>query len=198
MQQRSEETRQHILSAAMRVFAQCGYDGSGVAEICAEAGVSKGAFYHHFHSKHGVFLALLHDWLDGLEGRLRDTFREAEDTPHALIAMTRQIPAIFADAQGRLPIFLEFWMQASRDPVFGEAAAEPFRHYLNFFRELVLAGQAEGALNPQADAETAGRVIMALAVGVLFQGLMDAGGADWEKVTSDGMRYLLAGLQAPG
>ena len=67
MQQRSEETRTRLLEAAVRLFAQQGYDASGVAEICAAAGVSKGAFYHHFESKQALFLALLEEWLARLD-----------------------------------------------------------------------------------------------------------------------------------
>ena len=59
MQQRSEETRTHILKAALDLFSKNGYDATSVANICQAAGVSKGAFYHHFASKHSVFQALL-------------------------------------------------------------------------------------------------------------------------------------------
>ncbi len=64
MQARSEETRTHILEAALRRFANHGYSAASVDEICAEAGVSKGAFYHHFPSKQALFLELLNEWLD--------------------------------------------------------------------------------------------------------------------------------------
>jgi TetR/AcrR family transcriptional repressor of nem operon len=45
-QQRSEETRASILDAAVRCFALSGYDAASVDDICEEAGVSKGAFWH--------------------------------------------------------------------------------------------------------------------------------------------------------
>jgi len=41
-----------------------------VAEICTEAQVSKGAFYHHFPSKHDVFMSLLENWLKHLDRQL--------------------------------------------------------------------------------------------------------------------------------
>ena len=58
MQQRSEETRNAIIEAAETLFTQQGYTAAGVAEICEAAGVSKGAFYHHFETKQAVFLAV--------------------------------------------------------------------------------------------------------------------------------------------
>jgi AcrR family transcriptional regulator len=50
-QQRGEETHARILEAAAACFGQHGYDAVGVAEICRQANVTKGAFYHHFPSK---------------------------------------------------------------------------------------------------------------------------------------------------
>ena len=67
MQQRSMETRKRILDAAQSLFSQSGYDATGVAEICRAAGVSKGAFYHHFPSKQAIFLELLDGWLSRLD-----------------------------------------------------------------------------------------------------------------------------------
>jgi AcrR family transcriptional regulator len=62
-QQRGEETRSHILDVAGELFAERGYDATSVAGICARAGVTKGAFYHHFKSKQAVFLELRDRWL---------------------------------------------------------------------------------------------------------------------------------------
>ena len=62
-QQRSEETRARIMDAAVRRFSISGYDAASVDDICAEAGVSKGAFYHHYPTKQAIFLALMQGWL---------------------------------------------------------------------------------------------------------------------------------------
>ncbi len=53
------ETRQHILRAALKSFAQCGYAGTSVQQIVSEAGVSKPALYYYFADKAGLFQALV-------------------------------------------------------------------------------------------------------------------------------------------
>jgi len=52
-------TRDRILSAAVDVFARKGYHGTGVEDIVQASGTSKGAFYHYFPSKQGIFLTLM-------------------------------------------------------------------------------------------------------------------------------------------
>ena len=57
--ERSEATRGALLAAARRLFTEKGYAGTGRDEIAAEAGVTRGALYHHFASKESVFRAVV-------------------------------------------------------------------------------------------------------------------------------------------
>lgn len=57
--QEAEATRQQILDSAERVFAAKGVAHSTMADIAADAGVSRGAVYWHFTSKTDVFNAML-------------------------------------------------------------------------------------------------------------------------------------------
>jgi len=190
-QHRSEETRANILDAAVRRFAISGYDAASVDEICSEAGVSKGAFYHHFPTKQAVFLALLTGWLTtvdvGLEALRQPT------VPETLVQMTQLLPVIFAAADDRLPMFLEFWTQASRDETVWAATIAPYRHYREHFTNLIRDGISEGSLK-EVDPESAAQVILSLAVGLFLQGVLDPSGADWQKVAEQSMQVLMNGL----
>lgn len=68
---RSDAKRETILDAAMRHFAEQGYEGARMEDIAAELGIAKGSIFQHFGSKAGLFLAaykravaLLPAWLD--------------------------------------------------------------------------------------------------------------------------------------
>jgi AcrR family transcriptional regulator len=145
-QQRAEETRTHILDAAARKFAIAGYDGTSVDDICAEAGVSKGAFYHHFPTKQAIFLALMQGWLAMIDTGL-DATRGAT-IPETLVKMTNLLPKVFETAEDRLPMFLEFWLKASRDETVWKAIISPYHHYQEHFARLIEEGIAEGSLKP--------------------------------------------------
>lgn len=193
-QQRGEETRARLLDAAAAGFAEQGYDGTSVAEICDRAGVSKGAFYHHFASKQDLFLELLGRWLDVLDHQLEEMRSEEAAIPQQLLTMTEMIQHVFRAAEDQLPVFLEFWARATHDPAIWEATIAPYRRYRRTFAEMIETGVAEGTLRP-VDADTTARVVVSLAIGVVVQGLLDTEGADWGEVAERGMEMLLEGIR---
>lgn len=191
MQRRSEETRANLLDAALRRFSIAGYSAASVDEICQEAGVSKGAFYHHFPSKQALFLALLEGWLKAIDAGL-DSLRQSS-VPATLMHMTRLLPVVFESADERLPMFLEFCLQASREEKIWEAMIAPYRHYRAYFQQLIEDGIAEGSLKA-VDPQAAAQLILSLAVGLLVQGVLDPTGADWPNVATQSMEILMKGL----
>lgn len=48
---KSQETKAKIFSAAKHILQKKGYEGLSIKNICEEAGVSNGSFYHHFKTK---------------------------------------------------------------------------------------------------------------------------------------------------
>lgn len=57
MEAEKQTARDKILDAAVRVVRTQGYAGTSVDELCAAAGVTKGAFFHHFKSKEAAAVA---------------------------------------------------------------------------------------------------------------------------------------------
>ncbi|MEZ5778193.1 MAG: TetR/AcrR family transcriptional regulator [Paracoccaceae bacterium] len=54
--------RDKLLDAALKIVRAKGYAATNVDEICAEAGVTKGAFFHHFKSKEEWAVAAARHW----------------------------------------------------------------------------------------------------------------------------------------
>jgi AcrR family transcriptional regulator len=71
--QRSEQTRAALVAAARRLFAARGYAEVGTEEIVREAGVTRGALYHHFDGKRELMRAVY----EQLEEELSRQFAES-------------------------------------------------------------------------------------------------------------------------
>lgn len=50
-------SRQRFLDAAVRLIRTRGYEAATIDELCREAGLTKGSFFHHFRSKEDLALA---------------------------------------------------------------------------------------------------------------------------------------------
>src|SRR4051812_42258455 len=55
-------TRERILNAALNVIRTKGYEATTVDDLCAAAGVTKGAFFHHFKSKEDLAVSAADHW----------------------------------------------------------------------------------------------------------------------------------------
>lgn len=181
---RGEETRAIILESAISAFAAFGYDGTGVAEICTSAGISKGAFYHHFESKQSLYLELLNDWLGSIDNEFKNIRNNASSTVEALIEMTSIFRNLFDPGDTKIAIFVEFLTRASRQPETRELALAPYRRYQAYFTDLIRQGVAEGTLRTQHP-EQAATLLISMSVGLILHALIDPESSDPGKKAED-------------
>ncbi len=195
-QQRAEETRSRILDAAGELFAKRGYNATSVADICAQAGVTKGAFYHHFESKQTVFLELRDRWLAPLETQLALARDPNETLPQLLQHVADMAREIFAEAgeDQRQQVFLELLSAARQDATILPAMLAPMRRYCEWFEQVIGAGIQEGTLR-KVDRALAAQVLVSLGFGLIMLSLLDPHGADWGDIVSRAMPLLMQGLE---
>lgn len=65
-EERSGTTIRHVLEVAEKHFAEAGYKATSTEALVREAGLTRGALYHHFGSKEGLFEAVVRS----VQGRL--------------------------------------------------------------------------------------------------------------------------------
>jgi len=84
--ERSEATQAALISTARRLFAERGYSGVGTEEIVRAAGVTRGALYHHFDGKAGLFAAVFEQIEAELSQRFATEALSKPDPWEALVA----------------------------------------------------------------------------------------------------------------
>ena len=76
-QARSRETRDRLIAAAERVFADKGYEGARIADIAKEAGCSVGAVYVRFQDKDALFVGIAEAFAAESAAQIAQAVREA-------------------------------------------------------------------------------------------------------------------------
>ncbi|HEY1358516.1 MAG TPA: TetR family transcriptional regulator [Thermoleophilaceae bacterium] len=109
-------TREQLLEAAAKVFAEKGFQAASVDEIARRAGFSKGAVYWHFESKDDLFFELLEERLDG---PLREAVTRFESAP-AEVDMAPQADVVLSwlveQQRDLVLLHAEYCLLAARDP----------------------------------------------------------------------------------
>ncbi len=136
----SEITRERVLKAAERLFAEHGYDGTSVRSIVAKARVNQAAINYHFAGKEGLYREVLRAAFRALtEDQLAHAAEAKTLTREAALAefVRRQLrPLIARDEYGRhMRIFN--WETVRPTAVFRQLLREEAAPFMGLAVELV-------------------------------------------------------------
>jgi AcrR family transcriptional regulator len=120
LSRKRRQTQARLLDAALDAFAERGFYGTSVEDVCERAGFTRGAFYSNFSSKEELFVALYDRQADGVLATLTGMARSAGDSLES--ALTELVAAIPRDRRWFL-VNTEFALHAVRDPAAGAAYA---------------------------------------------------------------------------
>jgi TetR/AcrR family transcriptional repressor of nem operon len=125
----TQNAREKLLAAGTDLFRRHGFVATTVEQICSEAGVTKGAFFHHFETKESLAEACLAAW----DERFKEMFAAApfqalDDPLEKLLAALEFFAAIFDDPNMLKSCLAGTTVQevAETHPVLREAAQKCF------------------------------------------------------------------------
>ena len=103
MDMAQHESKTKLLDATLKVVRAKGYSATRIEDICAEAGLTKGSFFHHFRSKEDLALAAVAHWGARTTAFFADaSYHDQSDPLDRLIAYVEFRKAIMT---GELPEF---------------------------------------------------------------------------------------------
>jgi AcrR family transcriptional regulator len=190
------ESRDELLTAALRVFGRRGYQQASVDEIAAEAGYSKGALYWHFSSKEELLLALLEERIDARTREMVALLESAAPDRDMSVEAGREFARQLSGQRDTLLLEREYWSLAIRDPKLRSRYVA---------RQTQLRDALAGALEARArhlgsadlpmPAVDVARIVMSVIGGLTIDELMEPGSVGTE-LLGETLALIYAGLVA--
>ena len=172
--------RQDLVDAAWRSIARKGWGELTVDDVCAEAGVSKGAFYGYFDRKQDLLLALLDDEATRFVDMLATL--AADDTPAAeqLRRLARTMLEGAAEP-GRVQLRADLWATFAADPAVRDRFAATVAGQRAALRALIQRGVRTGEV-AAVPANALASILLALTEGLVLHGWLDPPAFQWANV----------------
>jgi AcrR family transcriptional regulator len=193
-QARSEATRKKIINAAVELFAEGGYQATGLGDIIERAELTKGALYYHFDSKDALATAIIEE---GANAALTAFRNIGEPTAPALESMIHGV-FVVADLI-RTDKTVRTGGQLLR--AFGEFNHATVLTHGHLLAEMVKqARQAivEDDLRDDLDPDVVGEVIVSAMLGAELVSNVGSGGADLIERITRTWTLLLPALATEG
>jgi AcrR family transcriptional regulator len=189
-QVQKEQTRALLVDAALRVFAEHGYEEATVEEIAVAAGYSKGAYYFHFASKEDIFLELLEQWT----GEQTERLKAFDEVTPAAVALLETMEAFLSYGEREIAwprLVVEFWAQARRHEAIRRGLGQAYAAWRRLLAQAFRRAVRSGLFSPQLDADNAARLVLATHDGLVVEACIDP-----EAVRKVSLRRVMGALLA--
>lgn len=105
--EQTRRTRRAILDRARHLFATQGYAATGTEEIISELGITRGALYHQFSDKLGVFQAVVTEAYDQITAHIRTRIEPLETNWEQLVVGCQAFLEVAQQEELRRLVFIE-------------------------------------------------------------------------------------------
>jgi AcrR family transcriptional regulator len=146
-QRRRGHDPESVLSIAVGVFNERGFDGTSMEDLARALGVTKSAIYYHVPGKEELLARALSRALDGLFEMVADERAASGTAIERLEWVVRQSVRILVD---RLP-YVTLLLRVRGNSATEQAALERRREFDRFVSHLVKEAAAEGSIRADVD-----------------------------------------------
>jgi AcrR family transcriptional regulator len=171
---RRSATRARLLDGALEVFAERGFSGASVEDICERAGFTRGAFYSNFGSKDELVLALFQATTDRLLEQIGALLPDLANQPGTLLdAVLGLLDEAAGDQRQWHLISTEFTLHALRNPEAARALNRQRAMFRSSLTTLVEEISETSGMRMSVPAEQFVRLVIAVHEGARSQSLLE-------------------------
>lgn len=153
-----QASREKIVAAARKLFAELGYDAATLRAIAKEAGLGLATLFNHFHDKRDLIYLIFDQEVDSLNDRALAAPRRWHSFVDKILAMTEFHFRSLALEPVLSRILLSEVLQESSGPYLERHLLARAR-FIHGIQDIVAEAQATGELKPELDAQTTAMTI---------------------------------------
>ncbi|MDJ0463727.1 TetR/AcrR family transcriptional regulator [Streptomyces sp. H27-C3] len=172
---RRPQTLARLLDAAREVFAESGFRGAGIEDICRRAGFTRGAFYSNFRTKDELFFALFDAHADRELARIARAAAEISDDELTVGRIAEVLAYTEPDERTWFLVTTEFTPHAIRDPRAARMLADHDARLREEAVRLLHGLFARAGLRLTVAPDELVRIVIAMREGALGQSYVEPG-----------------------
>ncbi len=189
--QQALQSHQLIFDTASTLFKKKGYDQTTVGDICRKAGISTGAFYHHFKSKDQV-IAEEYLKIDAFCKETFNAFPAGMSAVEKLSIFTRRMSQYIAELGVTL-------LKAVYYSEIGPKKKKKFlldekRPIFKIYKQLVHEAQEKGEIRTDLDETMIVDIIIKCSRGNIYEWVLRNGNFDYVEASQQILALFLSGL----
>jgi AcrR family transcriptional regulator len=161
-------SKDRILAAATAEIASVGFDRARLTEIAKRADMTPGSVYTWFENKEDLFRAALEDALTTQIVSNATTLDESDHSNNWLFQIATLVPRNSKDTSptDAQMLLIESYYASWRDPKARKKLLKNINSHLEMYTNIILNGQAQGAITKDIDATAMATMLLAIPTGL--------------------------------
>ena len=185
--------KEQILDAAVECFVEKGFHQTSMKEVLTRSGLSAGAVYNHFPSKHAIIVALIERSIKDTSAAFQENAKTDTDTPLRRIFEANAIGALVdEDVLRRCILNIDGVAEGARDPEIRDLVRQDFQNAIEILTTTADRSKEAGELDSAVASGPMAQLLLAVSIGLLCMRLVD------DELDSAAINDLLWRLVATG
>jgi TetR/AcrR family fatty acid metabolism transcriptional regulator len=193
---RTQDKRDRILEAAVRVFARKGYFAARIADIASQAGVADGTIYLYFRNKEDILVSLFDEIMAEHIEKGRAEIATVEGAADRLRVIAQHHLRLLG---GNRDLAVVFQVELRQSTKFMERFTAGWLHdYLAIISEVVEEGQTDGSFRPDLSRRLATKAFFGALDEMVTSWILSSKEYDLVSQAAPVVDLFLRGAAAPG